>query len=48
MLAYVKRGLFVLGLVCPSETLRIILHGFYLPQCLAGHVEYTCYVLVTF
>ena len=48
MLTYVKRGLFVLCLVRLSETLRIILRGFYLPQCLAAHVAYTCYVLEAF
>ena len=30
-LALARRGLFVLGLVRLSETLRIILRGFYLP-----------------
>ena len=48
MLAYAKRGLFVLCLVRLSEILRIILRGLYLPQCLAAHVTYTCYVLEAF
>ena len=37
-------GLFLLGLVCLFETLRIILHGIYLPQCLAAHVRYIYYI----
>ena len=36
LLAFAKRGLFVLGLVRLSETLRVILRGFHLPQCLGG------------
>ena len=48
LLASAKRGLFMLGLVHPSETLRVILRGFHLPQCLAAHVRYTCYVLKAF
>ena len=48
LLAYAKRGLFMLCLVHPSKTLRVILRNFYLPQCLAVHVTYTCYVLEAF
>ena len=48
LLAFARRGLFVLGLVRLSETLRIILHGFQLPQCLAAYVRYTCYVSEAF
>ena len=48
LLAFAKRGLFVLGLVHLSETLRVILRGFHLPQCLVAYVEYTCYVLEAF
>ena len=47
-LAYAKRGLFVVGLVRQSETLRIILYSFQLPQCLVAHMGYTCYVLEAF
>ena len=48
VLAYAKRDLFVLGLVRLFETLRVILRGFHLPQCLAAHVKYMCYVLEAF
>ena len=47
-MAYAKRDLFVLYLVYPFKTLRIILRSFYLPRCLAAHVTYMCYVLKAF
>ena len=48
LLAYNKRDSFVLCLVHLSKTLRVILRGFYLLQCLAVYVTYTCYVLEAF
>ena len=48
LLAYAKRDLLVLCLVCPSETLLVILRSFCLPQCLAAHVKYRCFVLEAF
>ena len=48
LLAYAKRGLFVLCLVSLSETLHVILRSFYLPQCLATHVTYMYYILEAF
>ena len=48
LLAFAKRGLFVLSLVRLSEILRVILNGFHLPQCLVAHVGYTHYVSEAF
>ena len=45
LLAFAKRDLFMLGLVYSIETLRVILRGFHLPQCLVAYMKYTCYVL---